>query len=249
MLGSFGFQSSSHPIPLAIKGNIPQAPYLEFDNYLLANTRNFQRKEMLVDEGEVTARFICVREGWLALSKSLSNGERQIIDFALPGDVFVPCGGDGRRSALRIEALTDGKIATIAAPVCDIDKPAVPLLPDYIQNSVFAGRARQAHRMLRLGKGSATMLLAFELLELCLRLEAGNGSIDRGEYTLPLTQQILADYAGLTPVHVCRTLKRLSSAGVIELNGNMSLRILNMEELVKLADVDLKDLLTEILPA
>jgi hypothetical protein len=56
------------------------------------------------------------------------------------------------------------------------------------------------------------------LCEFAKRLEvAGIGS--ESGYTLPMTQEQLADCTGLTPVHVNRTLKALEAADLIARNG------------------------------
>ena len=54
--------------------------------------------------------------GWLSQSRSLPEGEIQIVDFGLPGDIIEAGATGGSVSAVNIEALTDVKAAVVPAP-------------------------------------------------------------------------------------------------------------------------------------
>ena len=52
---------------------------------------------MFKSEGEDSHARYYVAEGWLAASKSLEDGEQQILEFILPGETYDPTGVDGRQ--------------------------------------------------------------------------------------------------------------------------------------------------------
>lgn len=101
--------------------------------------------------------------------------------------------------------------------------------------------------MLRLGKGSAENRLAYALTEFNLRLSAIGESRD-GAFHLPLTQQLLGEYLGLSSVHVCRTMRRLIDRGVIEPGDHMEINIRDPRSLATIAGVDFDILRSQIIP-
>src|SRR3546814_8384976 len=72
--------------------------------------------------------------------------------------------------------------------------------------------------MVTLGCKSARERLGQLILELYLRLErAGRAADWRCEF--PLSQQHLADFTGMTAVHVCRTLRGLRREQLADVHG------------------------------
>ena len=63
---------------------------------------------------------------------------------------------------------------------------------------------------------------------------------------MPLGQQQLGDFTGLSSVHVCRTLRRLNRIGVIRTGDHMDILIRDLPALADLAQVDLAALRKEI---
>jgi len=74
------------------------------------------------------------------------------------------------------------------------------------------------------------------LCELYTRLSSA-GAADQKSCEMPLTQLDLADLAGLTPVHVNRTLQEMRSMQLIELQSRR-LTILDWESLRRIAWFD-----------
>ena len=64
---------------------------------------------------------------------------------------------------------------------------------------------------------------------------------------MPLGQQQLGDFTGLSSVHVCRTLRRLNRVGVIWTGDHMDITIKDLPALAELAQVDLAALRKEIM--
>ena len=202
--------------------------------------------QVLVMEGAETDSVLCVLSGWLSQSKCLPEGEIQIVDFGLPGDIVEAGATGGFVSAVNIEALTDAKVAVVPAPTWEAMKPSRPDLNRIISSIRAAARARLAERMLRLGRGRAVMRMAYALLELNVRLEA-IGQATAGKFHLPMNQRVLGDFVGLSSVHVCRTLGQLVGSEVIEVEGHMTIQIRQIEVLADMAGVDLQTLQFEIL--
>lgn len=241
-------EAVSHIVEMPIKGHASlhhSAPD-PLEKLLRAHVRTFKPGQFVIREGDETSSVICLLGGWLSLSKSLPDGETQIVDFALPGEI-IETGITGKSlSVLNIEALTAASLAIVPVSVWDAMKHQRADLRGICDRVQAASRSRMAERMLRLGRGRAAMRMAYALLELNIRLGA-IGQASGGKYCLPMNQRVLGDFIGLSSVHVCRTLGRLVDDGVIRVTGQMNIEILDVEKLTQMAGVDRDILQYEIL--
>lgn len=219
--------------------------YSKFETTLRRDQYAVAKGTILKSEGDESHARLYVESGWLAVSKLLKDGEQQIIELILPGETYDPTAPDGKTSFVQLEALCD-------AVIVSIDKTAWARLlqedPD-LRNSErlrdIAAQARQSERMLRLGQASAETRIAYVLIELCIRVSTRGTQCD-GEFHVPLGQQLLGDFTGLSSVHVCRTLRRLNRAGVIRTGDHMDILIQDLPALADLAQVDIAVLRNEI---
>jgi len=211
------------------------------------HARAFTVASTLLLEGEESKAMLLVTEGWLCLSKSLVDGQTQIIDFALPGDIIDPSSADGLTAPISVEAMTAASVAAIPFQRWEELLGGHPIIRRRARAITSARQARRAERTLRLGKGTAETRLAYALLELCLRI----GSVDICDgavFHLPLTQQQLGDFIGLSSVHVCRTMCRMARKKILERADQMNIRVLDAGALANLAGVDAATLSREIIP-
>ena len=215
---------------------------------LTRNARDYKAGQPIALEGEEIASVLCVLDGWIALSKTLEDGERQIIDFGLPGDIVTAVAADGTTSCLEIEALTEVSVAALTHADWERMQSASPALREMADHLAAASNARLSERMLRLGKGSAPVRIAYALLELCVRLRSIGQTQDH-TFHLPLTQQHLGEFTGLSSVHVCRTLRRLSRQQIIQTEDHLDIKIIDLAALSDLAGISPDWLQAEIVPA
>lgn len=201
----------------------------------------------LLAEGSEAPEVIVLFDGWLSLYKTLSEGHAQIIDFAMPFDILHTASANGHTAACGVQAITRTTFQSIDAGRWERllrDEPAIATLEVRLAR---AARARLTERLLRLGQADATTRVAYTLIELCLRLDARDPNGDC-RYHMPLTQQQLGQFTGLTSVHVCRVLGRLGRDGLIETSDHMDIRVCDPWALAALASVDVDSLAGEILP-
>jgi CRP-like cAMP-binding protein len=219
--------------------------YSKFDDILQRDQHAVAKGTIVKSEGEASHARLYVVAGWLAASKSLEDGDQQIIEFILPGETYDPTATDGKTSFLQIEALCDAVIVTIDKNAWAQLLQEDPDLRKSERQREIAAQARQSERMLRLGRASAETRIAYVLIELCIRVSGQSNSCD-SEFHVPLGQQQLGDFIGLSSVHVCRTLRRLNRAGVIRTGDHMDIRIKDHHALADLAQVDISALRDEI---
>ncbi|MGB5558646.1 MAG: Crp/Fnr family transcriptional regulator [Paracoccaceae bacterium] len=211
------------------------------------NAHSFAAGTALTFEGDDVATVLCVLKGWLSLSKSLSDGQTQIIDFALSGDIVSPVSADGHTSVLQVEAATDAVVAILTEAEWARLKREWPAIATVSAQLSAAAQARISERMLRLGRGSAPNRIAYSLLELCVRLRSIGQSTNQ-TFHLPLTQEQLGEFSGLSSVHVCRTLRRMVRNEVIVMEDHMDIHINDLDALAEIAGIDFERLATEITP-
>jgi CRP-like cAMP-binding protein len=177
-------------------------------------TKSLDPGQYVVREGDRTENSCLLRSGYVYRHKIVGDGSRQILAIHMSGDMV-----DLQNSLLRtadhsVQALTHSEVAFIprgSIQALAASNPAVGLamwLDTLVDASVFR------EWMANVGRRDARTRTAHLLCEFALRQEwAGLGQ--RGRYTLPMTQEQLADTLGLTAVHVNRTLKVLEADGLI----------------------------------
>ena len=220
-------------LPVAANGCLTRELQKAFGLHTVA----LQAGSMLMLEGDACRLVYCMLDGWLDLSKSLEDGQTQIIDFALPGDIVDPVGADGATASMTVAALTDGVLAAIPGARWERMINDWPELHRLTSKLHAAAHARMAERMLRLGKGTAEMRVAYALLEFCIRLDLFRTD-EVACFHVPLTQQRLGDFVGLSSVHVCRTMRRMARKGLLEMKNHMDVQIFDSLALAKLAGID-----------
>lgn len=190
---------------------------------------------VLFRQGEPFGSVLIVRSGWVAVSKLFEDGRRQIVRFALPGDL-IGFEGDDAGMPYGADAVTDITVCAVERSlwfrVC-ASSPALAM--------GFAGIvAREAlsawNHVGALGQQSAMGRVANLLLDLHRRAVAQCGA--HGPVTrLPINQTHIADATGLTSVHVCRTLKQMRLEGLLEFhNGELVLH--DTRRLAAIAQLD-----------
>lgn len=210
--------------------------------------REVRAKAVLQIASDISHSVYFLVEGWLAVSKMTPEGGRQIVDFVLPGQVFDPGSASEGLACADVAALTDARLAAIPREEWVRYLSRHPEAQERVTRQAAAGYARMAERLLRLGTGSAETRISYALSELCLR-SCPFGLVSGAVFHLPLTQQSLGDFVGLSSVHVSRTLRRLTEQGVLGYRAHMEVVIHDKAALAALAQIEPDDLRAEIIAA
>lgn len=196
----------------------------------------FDARARIVKFGERPSRCGLLAEGFAVRSKSVPDGERQILSIHLPGDIPDLQSLELHVLDHDIEALTPCVIAFIAHSAVQALITARPSLRSAFWRETLIDAALFREGMVNLGRRSAAQRLAHLLSELSRRMDA-IGLKTNQSYPLPMTQIDLADAIGLTPVHVNRVLQALRKTGAVEV-GRGELRLTDAEQLFKLGEFD-----------
>jgi CRP-like cAMP-binding protein len=214
------------------------APLSDADRATLAQisaeTRRVAAHTDLVRQGNKPGGVFLVMSGMACRHKLRANGLRQIMACLLPGDL---CDLD-----VALLSRWDHTITTLSA--CEVVRLAPETVVDLLENHRQIARALRKAQLVdeatlrewlvNVGRRPAPGRLAHLFCELLVRLQAV-GLAEQDSYALPITQMDLADTAGLTSVHVSRTLRDLRLQGLIE-HTRRRVRILDLPRLRALAE-------------
>jgi CRP/FNR family transcriptional regulator len=196
----------------------------------ISQIKTYSAKTMLFDESAVACSVYNVSEGCVRLYKSLPDGRRQIVGFALPGDFLGLALME--RYGVAAEAVTDVKVCRFARAAFVEYLDAKPHLLRRLHEFVSYELSLAQDQMLLLGRRTAEEKVAAFLLNLQARYSRiGPVSVN---VPLPMSRQDIADYLGLTIETVSRTLTKLARAKAIVVVPD-GIRLLAPERLDKLA--------------
>jgi CRP/FNR family transcriptional regulator len=179
---------------------------------------------LLVSEGEVGIGLFRISRGWAYRYRTRGNGNRQILDFVMPGEIV------GLQAALlgvmehSVRSLTPLRAAVLDARLVGDAFRSEPALALRFARHVAAEGSRVDEMLTVIGCGDAIERLAFLMITL-YRRQARLGPVDPLDCPFPLRRQHMADALGLTGAHINRTLNRLRDDGVAAIeNQRLSIR-------------------------
>lgn len=195
----------------------------------ISQSKTFAPNAMLFEQGAIAGSVFNVTDGIVRLYKSLPDGRRQIVGFALPGDFLGLALMD--RYGVAAEAVTNVRACRFARTAFLGFVDDKPHLLRRLHE--FAGHelSLAQDQMLLLGRRSAEEKVAAFLLNLQKRY----GRIGAMSVTvpLPMTRQDIADYLGLTIETVSRTFAKFAREKII-INVPDGVRLTGIERLDQL---------------
>lgn len=195
----------------------------------------FSRNNTIFSEGDDADYSYRVVKGAVRLSKMMSDGRRQIAEFALPGDFFGINWLEDH--ALTAEALTDVTLICFGRSRLErLEEENRDVRAELFSTLRHDLWAAQNHLVI-LGRQSADERVASFLVQLIER----NKQADKRSIDIPMTRQDIADYLGLTIETVCRTLTKLKQRGLIEIPNRHEIVILNTAALRRAAEPEEKN--------
>ncbi|NGO52947.1 Crp/Fnr family transcriptional regulator [Mesorhizobium camelthorni] len=205
------------------------------DEFLGVAAKNYRPHSVLCRQGDDDDRIFIIKSGWGILYRDLHNGERQIVDTPLKGDIVGFRSVDGPRFA-SLASITELSVYEVSRKELVEAVLSDGILGNKIACSLARLNAIFAEHLMNAGRRNAITRTAHFLLELEERLSA-IGLAAHGRYECPLTQHELADVLGMTTVHVNRTLGELRKAGLVSFRAG-HVHVMSRLKLVKTAGFD-----------
>ncbi|MGR6329195.1 Crp/Fnr family transcriptional regulator [Sphingomonas sp. XXL09] len=154
-----------------------------------------------------------IEDGWAARYSIRRDGSRRITGFMLPGDSCSIHAIAREPLDHAIMAVTDCEVARIPVDLVIAAAAESPAFSVALWRSKLIDEATL--RVWLTNSKDALWSVAHLICELHARLDA-IGEVSDGAFVLPATQEQIGDALNLTPVHVNRMLKKLRSAGLIQ---------------------------------
>ena len=199
-----------------------------------ASPRDFSARQDMIREGDRPGPVFVVLEGWACRYKILPSGTRQIIAFLLPGDACDLHVGMLEEMDHSLQSITPSKIALIPGERMAKLMLEHPRIANAMYKSQLIDEGTLRAWIVSMGRRSSIARVAHLMCELYLRSGPADGNV---EVALPISQIVLADALGMTPVHVNRVLRDLRLAGAMTLKRG-ALTVIDPIKLVMIAGFD-----------
>lgn len=198
--------------------------------------RRFGAREDIFRSGETPTYCCLVLDGWVHRYGTLGDGARQILLLYIPGDLpdlqhlFLP------RLDHTLASITASTLAFIPHTALFGLIARRPRVMAALWRDTLIDTSLYRERVMCLGRRSAIGRTAHFVCEMYLRQEVAGLAGDL-RCPIPITQGQIADFLGITPVHLNRSLAALRSRGLIALNGR-TVSILDLRRLMDVAEFD-----------
>ena len=200
---------------------------------LPCQVRMVESGSYLVREGDPPKLCALLMTGFAFRQKTTQDGARQILSFHVPGDLLDLPSLFLKIADHSVQTLVRSQVAFIAVPALRelvLEQPGIARAM-WVDALVDGSISREWE--LNLGQRDARARIAHILCELASRMEAAGLLESKDLFELPITQEQLGDAAGLTSVHVNRTLQALKAEELIGRAGRTG-RIITVPDWDKL---------------
>lgn len=170
------------------------------------DARTYPVRHSFLTLGRPVAEPLLVLQGWAARVRVLPDGRRQFMSFYLPGEVIGATHHAMPIASATVVALTECVVCLAPAAA-----PGSALAQAYAIGAALDEAYLLGH-VVQLGRLNAQERIGDFLLEIYERLSLAGLTVG-GSFEMPLTQEMLADALGLTPVHVNRMIQQARRDG------------------------------------
>lgn len=213
----------------------PSGAELEAFEQAKSSRRQFKRKEAITRQGDRVSEIYLLADGWVAGNVEVDLVRTQLVKINLPGDILGLPNATLTRAAVTLTAITDATVDVI--PLEELGRlfEIAPRLAFALFLTTQQDRVMLMDQLSIVGQTNALQRLSSLLLQIHRRL-SGLGAVDGDAFDWPLSQELVAQAAGLTAIHVNRTLRDMRRAGLIAAEGKR-MHLLDIPRLTELAGV------------
>jgi CRP-like cAMP-binding protein len=210
-------------------------PELEFISRFKKGELTVDRGATVLAEGTRNPHLYTVLQGWSFRYKMLPDGRRQIVNYAMPGDLLGLQGTVTGEMEHSVEALSP-------MILCVFERDELLTLyrehPELAYDITWLSSREECmldENMLSIGRRNATERLAY-LIAFIVRRSQGTGlNTTKVPIEIPITQQHVADTLGLSLVHTNKTVRKLAERQLLQWRDRGCV-VLDLEGLERLAD-------------
>lgn len=198
--------------------------------------RRFERHDVIVRAGEGLDSAHLLLSGFAARAQEDGSGDRQIVALCVAGDLMDIHGVVLGRTEQELVALSSCEVASIPHhQVRELALASPSLLRTFALQAAI-DHSIQAAWIQALNSKRGPAKIGHLFCEMQLRLGLVGLATQMG-FPLPLSQQELADFTGMTHVHLNRCLKELRASGLLSFTQGWA-KVLDWDGLKRLARFD-----------
>ena len=195
-----------------------------------------KERQDIVREGDQPSRSCLLLSGFACVYKMTAHGKRQIVSFAIAGD--IPDLQSLHLTVLNnsISTLSPCRVGFVTHDTLRDLCTRHPRLAAAFWRETLIDAAIFREWVMNVGQREGASRLAHVLCELLVRLRAVD-LVEDHVCDLPITQSEFADALGFTTVHVNRVLQQMRAEGLIETKGTQ-LKIPDWNKLKEVGEFD-----------
>jgi CRP/FNR family transcriptional regulator len=195
-------------------------------------TVRIEKKKSLFSSNDKIDGIYAVKSGSIKSAISNLDGQEQVLEFHLPGDML---GFDAFNSGIHTcdaTALEDTFLCKIPIDTFDDLCERLPGLRRELRHQVGKEIAHNQSLLLSLGQQQTDERLATFLLKISEHYQSRGFS--NKEFVIPMSRQDLSNYLGMAVETLSRVISRMTETGLIKIDRRMVV-ISNIDKLHKLA--------------
>lgn len=204
----------------------------------------FKRRQMITRQGDAVTEVYLLRQGWITSSIEVDFNRRQLVKIHFPGDIAGLPSIALSRAAETVQAVTAATVDVIPLDRLGRLFESAPRLAFTLFVSSQQERIMLIDHLAAVGQTTAIQRVCALLLHVYRRLRLFGQCTDQ-VIEWPLSQEHIAQGAGLTAIHVNRTMQQLRRDGIIARGGRKSIRLVDLERLSALAAFPERDFVRE----
>jgi CRP/FNR family transcriptional regulator len=194
------------------------------------------RNQELFHSGDPRRELFIVRSGCLCSSVQQANGDEQILDFHLPGDMTGFGTGIETFRGGRITALEHSAVCAVQLDTVRRLATRIPGLQEQLYSLIEAAMVKNEHHIMMMGQRSARGRVALFLHAWSRRQH--NAGFSGTDLHLPMRREDLASFLGLVTETASRAVSSLRQAGVITVRDRHCIEVRDAANLAAIAGID-----------
>ncbi len=182
--------------------------------------RVYDAGDMIYRQGERSDYLFNVISGWVDLHQEMADGRRQISQFLSSGAVFGlrPRGVSSSHGAT---AITTARICAIPTARVDDLRKHSPAFNEHFIWTLERENHLAVEALTIIGQGDSLERVARILWGLASKVSHSTAVPAGTPLKVPVTQLLIAEATGLTPVHVNRVVRRLRELHVVDFHDGV----------------------------
>jgi CRP/FNR family nitrogen fixation transcriptional regulator len=193
-------------LPVGVWADLPSKQALKNAlSALRTGPIRFRRNQVIACEGDTADYVFFVVSGVVRSCRTFLNGDRAVVAFYLPGDLF---GWDNETRPFSIEAASDVMVTLIRRQGLSALAEGSPSLASYLRSVALDELQRTQEHAATINRSAKNRFLAF--LRDWLRRSGASRSV-----RLPIGYQDIADHLGIKIETLSRTITELERSGAL----------------------------------